>query len=85
MIIVWAISGSVSSVVITDNVVNGVMRDNSKFEVTIPQGADVISRLLFGTVNSLVEWYRPGGPVDADTLARSVTTLAFDGLSRPAG
>jgi AcrR family transcriptional regulator len=43
---------------------------------------DVISRLLFGTVNSLVEWYRPGGPVDADVLARSVASLAFDGLAR---
>ena len=43
---------------------------------------DVISRLLFGTVNSLVEWYRPGGPVDADVLARSVASLAFDGLAK---
>ena len=42
---------------------------------------EVISRLLFGTVNSLVEWYRPGGPVDAGELARSVASLAFDGLA----
>lgn len=41
---------------------------------------DVISRLLFGMVNSLVEWYRPDGPVDVDVLARSVASLAFDGL-----
>lgn len=45
-------------------------------------GPDLISRLLFGMVNSLTEWYRPGGPVDADHLARSLATLAFDGLSR---
>jgi AcrR family transcriptional regulator len=43
---------------------------------------DVISRLLFGTVNSLVEWWRPDGPVDADVLARSVAGLAFEGLTR---
>jgi AcrR family transcriptional regulator len=43
---------------------------------------DLISRLLFGMVNSLTEWYRPGGPVDADHLAESLATLAFDGLSR---
>jgi len=43
---------------------------------------EVISRLLFGTVNSLVEWYRPGGPVDAEVLARTVASLAFDGLRR---
>lgn len=42
---------------------------------------DLISRLLFGMVNSLVQWYRPGGAVDADALARSIATLAFDGLA----
>ena len=31
---------------------------------------DLISRLLFGMVNSLVEWYRPGGPVDPDDARR---------------
>ncbi len=43
---------------------------------------EVISRLLFGMVNSLVEWYHPDGPVHADDLARSVAGLAFDGLLR---
>jgi AcrR family transcriptional regulator len=43
---------------------------------------DVISRLIFGTVNSLVEWYHPDGPIEASTLAHSVTSMAFDGLSR---
>ena len=43
---------------------------------------DVISRLLFGMVNSLVEWYRPEGAVHADGMARSVATLAFDGLTK---
>lgn len=45
----------------------------------------VISRLLFGMVNSLVEWVRPD--VDADALADTLAALAFDGLShgvRPA-
>ncbi len=41
---------------------------------------DLVSRLLFGMVNSLVEWHRPGGEVDAGVLAHAVTTLAFDGL-----
>ena len=39
----------------------------------------VISRLLFGMVNSLVEWVRPG--VDASALADSLAALAFDGLT----
>lgn len=46
---------------------------------------EVISRLVFGTVNSLVEWYRPGGPVDRNQLARWVTSTVFDGLDRPGG
>lgn len=43
---------------------------------------DLVSRLLFGMVNSLVEWYRPQGVHDAATVATAVTTMAFDGLLR---
>jgi AcrR family transcriptional regulator len=43
---------------------------------------DLISRLLFGMVNSLVEWVRPQGRYDAQTLAAAVTTVALDGLVR---
>ena len=43
---------------------------------------DVISRVLFGTVNSLVEWYHPDGPVSAEQLAHAVANMAFDGLTR---
>lgn len=41
---------------------------------------EVVSRLLFGMVNSLTEWYRPGGAVDPDALAHHLASLAFDGL-----
>jgi AcrR family transcriptional regulator len=41
----------------------------------------LVSRLLFGMVNSLVEWHRPGGPSDTAALAAAVTTIAFDGLA----
>jgi hypothetical protein len=40
----------------------------------------VTSRLLFGTVNSLVEWYRPGGELTADRLAEAVLITTFEGL-----
>lgn len=43
--------------------------------------ADLISRLLFGQVNSLIEWVRPDGRYDAATLARAVATIAFEGLA----
>lgn len=38
------------------------------------------ARLLFGTINSLVEWYRPRGGTSAAELADIVATVAFDGL-----
>lgn len=47
--------------------------------------AELISRLLFGMVNSLVEWVRPGHTHRAEDLARAVTELAFDGLVRRPG
>jgi AcrR family transcriptional regulator len=40
----------------------------------------IVSRLLFGMINSIVEWYRPGGAESADQLASDVLTLALDGL-----
>lgn len=45
--------------------------------------ASVVSRLLFGMINSIVEWYRPGGREDADKLADDVIAVALDGLRMP--
>jgi AcrR family transcriptional regulator len=42
----------------------------------------VTSRLLFGTVNSLTEWYRPGRGLDASALADALVATTFDGLRR---
>jgi AcrR family transcriptional regulator len=44
---------------------------------------DLASKLLFGMVNSLVEWVRPDGRYDEHQLADALATLAFDGLARP--
>ena len=43
----------------------------------------VTARLLFGMVNSLVEWYRPAGrgaATGTEALADAVCAVAFDGL-----
>ncbi len=40
----------------------------------------VTSRLLFGTVNSLTEWYRPDGGLSADDLADALVATTFQGL-----
>ena len=42
----------------------------------------LVTRLLFGMVNSLTEWYRPDGPHGPGELGDAVVALAFDGLRR---
>lgn len=44
--------------------------------------AAATARLLFGMVNSITEWWRPSSAHDAEQLADTVVTLAFDGLRR---
>lgn len=39
-----------------------------------------VSRLLFGTINSIVEWYKPGGSLPPEKLADDVITIMFEGL-----
>ena len=43
------------------------------------------TRLLFGLVNSLTEWYRPDGGLSGPQLAGAVVTTALDGLRRRPG
>ncbi|WP_433475161.1 TetR/AcrR family transcriptional regulator [Spirillospora sp. CA-142024] len=59
---------------VSDAVAEGALRDD------VPPA--LVSRLLFGMVNSLVEWYRPEGAYDPATVADAITAIAFDGLSR---
>ena len=64
-----------------DRVVRDLVRaavDDGSVRADVDPG--VLGRLLFGTVNSLVEWYRPGGPLSADDLADALVVTMFDGL-----
>ncbi|QLL09236.1 TetR/AcrR family transcriptional regulator [Mycobacterium vicinigordonae] len=45
--------------------------------------AALTSRLIFGTVNSLIEWYRPTRNLGANEIADAVATMIFDGLRTP--
>ena len=42
--------------------------------------AGLVTRLLFGMLNSITEWYRPGGGLSADDIGAAATRIAFDGL-----
>ena len=65
-----------------DHVVAGLV-DEARQEGTMRADVDArtTTRLLFGMINSIVEWYRPGGPITPDELAEDVLTVAFDGLA----
>jgi AcrR family transcriptional regulator len=51
-------------------------------EGDLRRGADpaLTARLLFGLINSLTEWYRPGGELGDRELADAVVELALGGL-----
>lgn len=42
----------------------------------------LVTRLLFGTVNSLVEWYRPGGEIGVDAVADTLVAVTLEGVQR---
>jgi AcrR family transcriptional regulator len=42
----------------------------------------LVTRLLFGMVNSISEWYRPDGAHGVAELGDALVALAFDGLRR---
>jgi AcrR family transcriptional regulator len=54
-------------------------RDDGSLRADID--ARTTTRLLFGMINSIVEWYRPGGPITPEHLADDVISVAFDGLA----
>lgn len=41
-----------------------------------------VARLVFGTVNSLVEWYRPRADARPEHIADALCAMVFDGLRR---
>lgn len=42
------------------------------------------TRLLFGMLNSITEWYRAGGDLDAPEVAEAVFRIAFEGMEQGA-
>ncbi|GAB2516314.1 HTH-type transcriptional repressor KstR2 [Corynebacterium atrinae] len=48
--------------------------------VTDELEAGVIGRLIFGMINSIVEWYRPGGKCTPEEMAAITPRLVFDGI-----
>jgi AcrR family transcriptional regulator len=68
-----------------DRIVTGLVRAaEEEGDVRPDVDPAVTSRLLFGTVNSLTEWYRPDRGLGAAALADALVATTFDGLrTRP--
>jgi AcrR family transcriptional regulator len=68
-----------------DRVVTGLVRAAEEAGDVRPDVPPAVtSRLLFGAVNSLTEWYRPDGELSADDLADALVATTFEGLrARP--
>jgi AcrR family transcriptional regulator len=43
--------------------------------------ARLVTRLVFGMSNSVVEWYRAGREIDAERVAQAVEAIVFGGLT----
>lgn len=64
-----------------DDVVAGlVAQAAAEGDLTPGIDADLTARLLFGTVNSIIEWYRPRSGQTAHDIADAVVALTFSGM-----
>ena len=56
--------------------------DEARADGTLRSDIDArtTTRLLFGMINSIVEWFSPEGPLTAEKLADDVVKVAFGGL-----
>ena len=41
----------------------------------------LVTRLIFGMSNSVVEWYRSGSALGPDAIVRGIVTLVFEGIT----
>ena len=65
-----------------DRIVTGVVAEAvADGDVRTDLDPTLVTRLVFGMSNSVVEWYRPEGPMHAPEIVRTLHTIVFDGLS----
>jgi AcrR family transcriptional regulator len=51
-----------------------------KGEIRSDIDAGLVTRMLFGMLNSITEWYRPGGGLGVESIVAAATRIAFEGL-----
>lgn len=66
-----------------DGIVAGLVSEaQAAGEVREDLDARLLTRLMFGMSNSLVEWYRPEGAIGAAEITRAVLAVLFEGIGR---
>jgi AcrR family transcriptional regulator len=64
-----------------DDLVAGLVRQaQADGDIRADLEPTITARLLFGMVNSLIDWYRPGRGANGAELADAVVAVAFDGI-----
>ena len=51
-------------------------------EIRTDLDTSVLTRLMFGTVNSVIEWYEAGGRLSPEEIARHAVVLLFSGAAQ---
>ena len=57
-----------------------VAEAQTKGQIRADIEAGLITRMLFGMLNSITEWYRPGGGLSVEDIVTGATRIAFNGL-----
>jgi len=52
----------------------------SKGQIRADVEPGLITRMLFGMLNSITEWYRPGGGLGVEDIVAAAIRIAFEGL-----
>lgn len=68
---------------ITKTLISVVQSAQEEGSLVTDLEAGVVGRLIFGMINSIVEWYRPGGAYSPEDLAAIAPRLIFEGILRP--
>lgn len=68
---------------ITRALVDVVERAQAEGSLRTDLEAGVVARLIFGMINSIVEWYRPEGQYAPADLAAITPEMVFTGIVRP--
>jgi AcrR family transcriptional regulator len=65
-----------------DEAVTAIVRSAQTAGEFDPQlDASLAVRLMFGMVNSIVEWYKPDGPLPIERIADALVQIVFNGIA----